>query len=151
MEARLDRVPRFKEVLPVNISDHYLLMAILHGIQPAIGILLKHREIGSVVLIAVGIQGSEDSKARFLVEKNKAPKIAVECLNPRASRNEVIGVTQVRELNFGESFLQSDMCIQPCGALAGVYVDDTCVLGREVVDIDFRSHFDLPVHRPESS
>src|SRR5580658_9133359 len=139
MKASLDGVSGFKEILPVNIGDHYLLMAILHGIEPTIGILLQHREVGKVVLITVRIKSPKDSEAWLLIEKDKAAKVAIKGLNPRAGGNEVIGVAEIRELNFGEGFLQSDMRIQPGSPFARVDVDDARVFGRQIVHVDFRS------------
>ena len=86
MEAGLNRVAGLDEILPVNIGDHHLLVAVGQGVQAAVGVLFQHREIRQVELIAVGIQVAEQPHARLLVGENEAAEIAGEGLHAHAQR-----------------------------------------------------------------
>ena len=102
-----------EEILAVHIRDHHLLMPVAEGIQPAVGILFKHREISQVVLIAVRVERAEEPQAGLLVGKNETAEIAVEGLDSGARGNKIEIATEVRQLYFDESFLQSNVAVEP--------------------------------------
>ena len=146
MEIDLDGVAWFEEILSINVRDHHLLLAIVHAIEAAIGVLFEHREVSEVVLVAIGIQSAEYSQPGFLVRKNKASKIAIKRLDSGAGRDEVVVAAEIGQFDFNESFLQANMGIQPCGSVTHVDVDDAVFLHGEVVDVHFGRDFDAPVH-----
>src|SRR5438105_3287335 len=79
MKTHLNRVAGFQKILTIQVGDHYLLVAVYQAIQAAIDILFKHREIGRIVLVAIGAQVAEDPDARVLgtepTRDRKAPAI----------------------------------------------------------------------------
>ena len=66
MKTGLDGIARLEEVLPIHIRNEYLLVAIFEPVQAAVCILLEHREIRRIVLVAVGAQVAENAQTRSL-------------------------------------------------------------------------------------
>src|SRR5579871_5789217 len=131
------------------IRDHDLLLAVVEAVEAAVGVFFEHRKISQVVLVAVGAQVAEDAQARLLVGKNESAEIAGEGLNTGAGGDEIVVRTEVRQFHFDKGFLQSNVCIQPRGALANVDVHDSVLLRVQVIDVDLGRELDLPVDGTE--
>src|SRR6266849_5170208 len=103
MKTHLDGIAGLDEILTIQVRDHHLPVSILQAVQAAVAIFFEHREIGGIVLIAVGSEVAEQPHARLLVGEDESSKIAGERLNASADRNEVVLTAQVLELGFDES------------------------------------------------
>src|SRR2546423_12437383 len=57
MKTSLNGVAFANEVLPKNVRDVNVLMTSVETIETAVGVLLEHREVSSVELIAVVVEG----------------------------------------------------------------------------------------------
>src|SRR5215831_10357455 len=95
-----------------------------NSVQPAVGVLLKKLEIGSVVLDFVGVQVAKDPDRRLFVHEKKAPEVGVEQLNSRSKANKIVVWAQVMQLDFSESLLPADVRVEAVGAAANVRADD---------------------------
>src|SRR4029077_3056026 len=88
VEADLDGVAGLEEILAVQIADEHLPLPVLKAVQTAIGVLVEHREVRGVVLVAIVAQVAEDADAGFLVVEDEAAEIAVEGLDAGAHGNK---------------------------------------------------------------
>ena len=140
-----------KEVLNVNVSNLYLLLARLEGVETAVGVLLQHVEVGQVVVDAVRTQVPEDSHSRLFIREDEAAKVAVELLNAGSDRHEVKVRTKIVEFQFEEPFLQAHMRVEPVGACFDVDVDYAAFLGLEEVQIDRWGETEPEINRLEGS
>src|SRR5437870_665721 len=69
------------EVLSVKIGDVNILVPRVETIETAVGVLLKHRKIGRVVLITIVAERPKQTRAQIVIGKNEAAKIRNERLN----------------------------------------------------------------------
>ena len=88
--AELGRITLKQEILDVKIGDRHLLMPVVEGVQPAVGVLLQMIEVCEVVLVFVGFQVAENPESGLFFRIDKAAKIALELLNTRAYRDEIV-------------------------------------------------------------
>ena len=100
-------------------------MPVGEGVQPAIGIFFQHEKVGGVELVPVVVEVSEEARTRFLIEEDKAAKIAIEGLNAGAKGNKVVVVAQVRELLLDKGFLKSKVRVEPGGSLPHIGIPAT--------------------------
>ena len=107
VEAEFGGVALGQEILNIKIGDVYLLMALVEGIQPTVGVLLEEIEICEVVVQAVGAQIAEKPDARLLLGEEKTAEVAGELLNPGADRDKVEVRAQVVDLRLDKRFLNS--------------------------------------------
>ena len=75
VEAEFGGVALGQEILNIKIGDVYLLMALVEGVQPTVGVLLEEIEIREVIVQAVGAQ----------IPKSRIPGCSSEKRNPRKS------------------------------------------------------------------
>src|SRR5688500_20297443 len=62
MKTSLDRVTLANEILPEDVGDVNVLMARVEAIQTAVCVLLEHREVRTVELDAIVVQGAQDAR-----------------------------------------------------------------------------------------
>ena len=148
VKAHLDVVAGLEEILPVQVADQHLLVAVRHAVQPAVGVLFEHGEVRRVELIAIGIERAEQAQPRLLIEKDEPAEIAIEGLDAGARRKKVEVAAQIRDLGLDECFLQSDVRIQARRARAHIRTDDAVLAHLQIVDVDLRREPDLPVDGP---
>ncbi len=72
-------------------------------------------KIGEIVLVLIGLQVSEETDSRLIVEENEAAKIAVEELGSSAQRKEVKIGADLGQADLGKGFLQCQMRISSTG------------------------------------
>src|SRR5947208_2683152 len=94
-----------KEILHIKICQRNLLMAVVKGVQSAVGVFFKEEEIGSVVLQPIGAEISEDANTGLLLRKQQTAEVAAELLDAGPDRNEVIVRPQIGDLLFCECLL----------------------------------------------
>src|SRR5215216_604565 len=87
MKASLDRVAFANEILPENVCDVNILVARVEAIQTAVRVLLEHREVSGVELIAIVVESAKHARAEIVVGKNKSAKVGNKRLNAGAHRN----------------------------------------------------------------
>src|ERR1700752_3145506 len=69
MKASLDRVALANKILAKDVGDVDVLMARVETIKTTVGILLKHREVCAIELVAIVIKRAEDSPAEVVIGK----------------------------------------------------------------------------------
>src|SRR5688572_9660184 len=67
VKTSLNRVALANKILAEDIRDINILMPLIETIQTAVGILLEHREVCGVELIAVVIKRAKHSRAKIVV------------------------------------------------------------------------------------
>ena len=72
MEAGRDRVAGGQEVLAEDVGDDDLLLALLEGVQLAVGVLLEQVEVRGVLLPAVVDGVAEEARAQVDVAEEEA-------------------------------------------------------------------------------
>src|SRR5689334_9130617 len=81
VKASLDRVALANEILPEDVGDVNVLMARVEAIEAAVRVLLEHREVRGIELIAVVAESAEYARAEIVVGKNKPAKVGNKRLN----------------------------------------------------------------------
>ncbi len=138
MEAEFGRVALGQEILNIKIGDVYLLMALVKGVQPAVGVLLEEVEVGKVVVEAVGAQVAEKPDARLLLREEKAAEVADELLNSGADRDKVEVRAQVVDLCLDKRFLNSGMVVEAINTFCRIDIDQAAFPRLKEVQVDDR-------------
>ncbi|NJN14731.1 MAG: hypothetical protein HC813_03740 [Planctomycetes bacterium] len=138
VERALEGVTEEDEVLPEEIGDEDELIALLEGVQFAVGVLLQHVEGGEVSLPAVVVEVEAPPDPQILVEEEQAAKIGDEGLDPHRDREEVVVGGEIHEVLLEEGLLEADVAIPALGPLAHVDVDGVVLLDVEVADVEHR-------------
>ena len=86
MKTSLNRVALANEVLPEDVCDVNVLMARVETVQTAVRVLLEHREVCGVELIAIVVKRAKHSRAKIVIGKNKTAKVGNKWLDAGAQR-----------------------------------------------------------------
>src|ERR1041385_3290464 len=89
MKAALDRIALANEILSKNVGDVNVLMARVEAIEATVRVLLQHREVGAIELVAIVVKRAKHARAEIVVGKNKAAEVGDKRLNPSAHRDEI--------------------------------------------------------------
>jgi len=139
-------VAREKEILDIQVAQDNLLVAASKAVEAAVGIFFEQIEVGGVVFETIAAQIAEDAHGRLFVDEKKAAEVGVEFLDAGANGNEIVIGAEIVEFYFGEGFLQADVGIETGGAFADIGTDDAEFADVEIVEADFGSDADAPVH-----
>ncbi len=149
VHARRDRVAQGQEVLAIEVRDEDALVAALEQVQLAVGFLLELIEIRRVPLVAVLAEVAEGPHAEVGVAEQKTAEIAVERLDARAHRNEIVVGADVGDLDLAERLLQGDVLAAPRDAGFRSGVDAVALAQVDVVQVELRGDAQGPVARLE--
>src|SRR5260370_39774399 len=72
--AELRGVTLREEILYIEVPQEHLLMTVLEGVQPAVGVFFQEEEIGGVVLKSVRSQVSADANPRLLLREQQCAR-----------------------------------------------------------------------------
>src|ERR1044071_5585941 len=100
VKTPLNRVALADEILPKDVGDVDVLMPRVETIETAVGILLQHREVRAVELVAIVIKRTEDARAEVVIGKDEAAKVGDKRLYTGAHGNEIVVRINVCKLNF---------------------------------------------------
>src|SRR6185436_11388022 len=90
VKTSLNRIALANKILSKDVGDVDVLMPRVETIETAVGVLLQHREICTVELIAIVIKRTEDARAEVVIGKDEPAEIGDKWLNAGAHGNEIV-------------------------------------------------------------
>src|SRR5215216_1329343 len=151
VKASLDRVTLANEILPEDVCDVNILMARVEAIQSAVGVLLQHREVCGVELVAIVVERAKPARTEIIVGKNKPAEVGNKRLNTGAYRNEIVVGVEVRQLHFTKRFFERSVPVSAVRAPAHVDVDHAILACIEIIrNTERRRELNGPIARFES-
>jgi hypothetical protein len=136
VEAELCGIAGEEKVLSEVVKDEGILVAIVKGIEEAVGFLFGLIKPNDVELIAVGEPSAEEPYGAVGISEDESSKVTYKRLRSGANGKEVIIRTEVGEFCFDEPFFECGVESGSGGTTANVGVDHGEFIHVEVVEIE---------------